>query len=73
MVYNDIFIQKVDESHRKINNKINIQFLQKIVFFGDAMTNNYVKKACSIPFIGIINEDTEFPEETILINGFTTI
>ena len=58
MVYNDIYNQKVDESYRKINNKINIQFLQKIVFFGDAMTDNYAEKASSISFIGIINEDT---------------
>ena len=37
------------------------------------MTDYDAAKACSIPFIGIINEDTEFPEETILINDFTTI
>lgn len=43
------------------------------IFFGDAMTDYDAAKACSIPFIGIINEDTEFPEETILINDFTTI
>lgn len=43
------------------------------IFFGDAMTDYDAAKVCSIPFIGIINEDTEFPEETILINDFTTI
>jgi HAD superfamily hydrolase (TIGR01509 family) len=43
------------------------------IFFGDAMTDYDAAKACSIPFIGIINEDTEFPEGTILLNDFSAI
>lgn len=43
------------------------------IFFGDAMTDYDAAKACSIPFVGIINEDTLFPEGTILINDFSAI
>lgn len=40
------------------------------IFFGDAMTDYDAAKACSIPFVGIINDDTEFPKKTYLIKNF---
>ena len=40
------------------------------VYFGDAMTDYDAAKACSIPFIGILNEYTEFPNKTNIINDF---
>ena len=43
------------------------------IFFGDAMTDYDAAKACSIPFIGINNEDTKFPEDTIIIKDFSVI
>ena len=43
------------------------------IFFGDAMTDYDAAKACSIPFVGIINEDTEFPEESILLKDFSVL
>ena len=43
------------------------------IFFGDAMTDYDAAKALSIPFVGIFNEDTEFPEGTILVNDFTAL
>ena len=43
------------------------------LFFGDAMTDYDAAKACSIPFIGILSEDTLFPEGTILLNDFSAI
>ena len=40
------------------------------IFFGDALTDYEAAKACSIPFIGISNENTQFPNKTYLINNF---
>ena len=43
------------------------------VFFGDAMTDYHAAKKCAVPFIGIKNDETQFPEKTILIEDFTKL
>ncbi len=40
------------------------------LFFGDAFTDLNAALECDIPFVGIRNKDTKFPEETFLINDF---
>jgi HAD superfamily hydrolase (TIGR01549 family) len=43
---------------------------ENCIFFGDAMTDYNAAKNCNIPFIGIKNADTKFPEGTALIEDF---
>jgi HAD superfamily hydrolase (TIGR01549 family) len=43
---------------------------ENCIFFGDAMTDYNASKNCNIPFIGIKNADTKFPEGTSLIEDF---
>jgi phosphoglycolate phosphatase-like HAD superfamily hydrolase len=40
------------------------------VFFGDSMTDYYAAKSRDIPFIGIRNSLTTFPQGTIVIDNF---
>jgi HAD superfamily hydrolase (TIGR01549 family) len=44
---------------------------QRCVFFGDAMTDFTAAKLSNIPFIGIKNSETIFPQGTTIINDFT--
>ena len=46
---------------------------QDCIFFGDAMTDYNAAKKCAMPFIGIKNDETQFPEKTILIDDFTKL
>jgi HAD superfamily hydrolase (TIGR01509 family) len=43
---------------------------ENCLFFGDAFTDLNAAKECDIPFIGIKNKDTQFPERTFIINDF---
>jgi len=40
------------------------------VFFGDTMTDYKAAIECKVPFVGLKNSHTQFPEGTILINDF---
>lgn len=40
------------------------------IFIGDALTDFNAAKVCNIPFIGMKNLDTVFPEKTFTINDF---
>jgi len=44
---------------------------QKCIFFGDAMTDFNTARLSNIPFIGIKNLETNFPQGTTIINDFT--
>ena len=44
-----------------------------VLFFGDAMTDYNACLKCGINFIGIENDDTNFPENTQLIKDFNDI
>ena len=46
---------------------------QNCIFFGDAMTDYNASTKCGIPFIGIKNNKTQFPEKTTLINDFNDL
>lgn len=40
------------------------------LFFGDAMTDYHAANECQIPFIGVRSDETNFPDDTILITDF---
>lgn len=40
------------------------------IFFGDALTDYKAAIACNIPFVGVMNNDTVFPDGTQLIKDF---
>ncbi len=42
----------------------------EMIFLGDAITDYIVAKETGVPFVGIKNEHTVFPLETIVINNF---
>ncbi len=42
----------------------------KCIYFGDAMTDYYAAKLYGIPFVGILNKETVFPEGTRIIRDF---
>jgi HAD superfamily hydrolase (TIGR01549 family) len=44
--------------------------LKQCVFIGDAMTDFEAAAALNMPFLGIVNERTQFPPGTVLINDF---
>ena len=50
--------------------KVNVQ---DCIFFGDALTDYHAAKKCAVPFIGIKNDETQFPEKTILVEDFTKL
>ncbi len=43
------------------------------LFFGDALTDYNAAKLCSVEFVGIRNDFTEFPKNTITIDNFMDI
>ena len=43
---------------------------QDCIFFGDAMTDYNAAKKCAMPFIGIKNDETQFPGKTTLLDDF---
>jgi HAD superfamily hydrolase (TIGR01549 family) len=59
------------ESKVSIINKILLgEDNYECVFFGDAMTDYNAAKECQLKFVGIKNNKTQFPPETILIDDF---
>jgi phosphoglycolate phosphatase-like HAD superfamily hydrolase len=60
-------------SKTKIINQIIAQYgfeLNQVLFFGDAITDFNAAKETSIEFIGIENEETNFPNKTNTIKSF---
>ena len=43
---------------------------RNVIFFGDAITDYNAAKECDVQFIGIKNENTDFPFDTFLIDDF---
>jgi HAD superfamily hydrolase (TIGR01549 family) len=70
------FFQQLYGSPKTKTEIINIILTQtkvsrdKCIFFGDAMTDYNAAQFCAIPFIGIKNAETTFPDGTIIIRDF---
>lgn len=43
---------------------------EECIFFGDAMTDYKAAKSYNIPFVGLMNNDTVFPDGTEIISDF---
>jgi len=56
----------------KILKTYNLSF-KEVLFIGDAMTDYDAAKELNIDFIGIENEDTNFPDGTTLVKNLTEI
>ncbi len=54
---------------KKISSEFNIG-TEEMVFFGDSMTDYDAALEMGVDFLGIINEHTVFPDNTILIEDF---
>ena len=46
---------------------------QKTLFIGDAMTDYHSAREVGLPFVGVRNEDTEFPEGTPLVSSLSEL